>query len=169
MKIFISTFLLLIVYATSCIGEESNQHHMPQESKTGIQNLSPKLQTLCKLEMQELVKGMSEINYAYISGDWELISKIAKNMENSYVLRKGLTKHQMHELHTQLPQGFLKLDEQFHYYSGMLSHASSMGKTELIGFYYSKMSESCVSCHSQYANRKFPLFKSKLKEKEHSH
>lgn len=73
MKIFISTFLLLIVYAALCIGEESNKHHMAHEDKTGVQSLSPKLRTLFKIEMQQLVKGMNEINYAYISGDWEFM------------------------------------------------------------------------------------------------
>ena len=50
-------------------------------------------------------------------------------------------------------------NEQFHYYAGMLAHVAENNKAELIGFYISKMSETCVACHSLYATRKFPSFK----------
>jgi len=135
----------------------------------GFSSLSPELQKLFSKEMVQLKQGMQEIMTAYISGQWDVIAPIAKKMENSYVLRKNLSKNQMHELHSKLPSVFLELDDKFHYYSGMLSHVSEMKKVELIGFYYAKMSETCVSCHSLYATHKFPSFKSKTRHEAHHH
>jgi len=50
----------------------------------------------------------------------------------------------MHEIHSILPGAFIELDQQIHYLSGMLGHAAEMEKAELVGFYFSKMSEICV-------------------------
>ena len=136
---------------------------------TGVASLSPELQQLFSKEMVQLEQGMHEIMTAYISGQWHDIASIAKEMENSYVLTKNLSRDQMHELHTKLPEKFLALDGKFHYYAGMLSHASEMNKVELIGFYYSKMSETCVSCHSLYATDKFSSFKPEQKSEQHNH
>lgn len=135
----------------------------------GVSSLSPELQQLFSKEMVQLNKGMQEIMNAYISGQWGSIVPIAKRMEDSYVLRQNLSRNQMHELHSKLPKTFLELDEKFHYYSGMLSHASEMKKAELIGFYFAKMGETCVSCHSIYATKKFPSFDSQIKNDKHHH
>lgn len=140
-----------------------------ENNDSGISSLSPQLQKLFSKEMIQLQQGMKNIMDAYISGQWHIITPIAKKMENSYVLRQNLSQEQMHELHSKLPKAFLELDEKFHYYSGMLSHASEMNKTELLGFYYSKMSETCVNCHSVYASEKFPSFKSVIENGEHHH
>jgi len=139
------------------------------ESKNVISSLSPELQQLFSKEMIQLNQGMQEIIIAYTSGQWDSIIPIAKKMENSYVLTQNLSKDQMHELHSKLPTAFVELDEKFHYYSGMLSHASEMKKVELIGFYYAKMSETCVSCHSLYATHKFPSYKSITGHENHHH
>ena len=151
MKI-LSTIILLFIILPISHAENKN---------TGVTSLSPQLQQLFSKEMIQLNQGMKKIMDAYISGQWNIIASIAKKMEGSYVLRQNLTKSQMLELHSKLPKQFLKLDEEFHYYSGMLSHASEKKKTELIGFYFSKMSETCVSCHSLYATSKFSSFNSK--------
>jgi hypothetical protein len=106
--------------------------------------------------MRQLQKGMTEILPLYVSGRWAEIVPIASKMEGSYVLKQNLSEEQMHELHSKLPSGFIELDQQFHYLSGMLEHAAKMEKAELVGFYFSKMSEICVSCHTQYATHRFP-------------
>ncbi|PCJ38551.1 MAG: hypothetical protein COA81_12905 [Alphaproteobacteria bacterium] len=64
---------------------------------------------------------------------------------------------------------FIKQDQQFHYLAGMLEHAAKAGKPELISFYYSRMTESCVSCHSSYATHKFPAFSKAEKTPDHDH
>jgi len=153
---------LLSFFILSSLSHASSPH-------TGISSLSPELQQLFTAEMRQLNQGMQEIMQAYISGEWDCIVPIAKKMQNSYVLTHNLSKHQIHELHAKLPKAFLTLDEKFHYYAGMLSHASDMKKVELIGFYYAKMSETCVSCHRLYAVDKFPSFQRTKAPRKHQH
>jgi len=133
-----------------------------------IEKLSPELRQLLSQEMMSLQTGMAAIIPAYVSGDWHEISHIALKMKHSYILKQALTQSQKHELHSNLPPSFLKLDQQFHYQAGMLSHAADMKKPELIGFYFSELTRSCVACHSQFAQHRFPALKSK-EDTDHQH
>ncbi len=99
-----------------------------------VSSLTPDLQRLFSQEMQHLRKGMNQIMEAFITGQWRDIATTAKQMENSYVLRQGLSQAQIHELHSKLPKAFLQMDERFHYYAGMLAHVAENNKAELIGF-----------------------------------
>ena len=136
-------------------------------AEKGVEALSPELRILLSKEMLSLQEGMKAIFPAYISGDWHEISHIALKMKNSYILKQSLTNAQRHELHSTLPDAFLKQDQQFHYLAGMLSHAADMEKLELVGFYYSELTNSCVSCHSQFALQRFPALNSKLTPHKH--
>ncbi|HED39877.1 MAG TPA: hypothetical protein ENJ13_05560 [Chromatiales bacterium] len=158
MKLLVIILSLFFIVPTGSANEGS-----------GVSSLSPELQLLFSEEMVELKKGMNQIMDAYVAGQWNDIVPIAKKMENSYVLRKGLSQDQMDQLHSKLPKEFLSLDERFHYYSRMLAHVSEKKKVELIGFYFSKMSETCVSCHRLYATRKFPSFKPDVEADKHHH
>ena len=140
-----------------------------KEGSTGVESLSPELRELLTKEMQELQNGMMSIIPAYVSGNWSEIERVADKMKNSYILKQSLTEKQVKELQTALPDSFIKLDQQFHYLSGMLNHAAKNKKAELVGFYFSKLSEACVSCHTQYATHKFPLLAFPKETGEHSH
>jgi hypothetical protein len=147
-------FMALIVSSFSYA--EGKLSHEAKEPTFGVESLSPKLRALLTQEMRSLQNGMQSIIPAYVSGNWSEIEQIADKMENSYLLKQSLTDAQKKELHTSLPASFLKLDQQFHYLSGMLKHAAKNKKSELVGFYFSKLSETCVSCHTQYAVHRFP-------------
>ena len=84
-------------------------------------------------------------------------------------MKQKLTPAQAKELHTQLPLSFIELDKQFHYFAGMLKHAAKKKKPELVSFYYSKMSETCASCHSKHATHRFPGFIQNAKNDKHMH
>jgi len=152
----ISQLFMLAVLIPCLSHGEGYERHSIDKSHSGVVDLSPELRNLLSQEMLQLQKGMTEIFPLYISGRWAEIGPIASKMEGSYVLKQSLSEEQMHELHSKLPDGFIELDQQFHYSSGMLEHAAKMEKAELVGFYFSKMSEICVSCHTQYATHKFP-------------
>lgn len=166
MKILFQLFLLAVLMPSLCNGE-GHEHNSIDKSHAGIADLSSGLRNLLTKEMLQLQKGMMEIFPLYVSGRWDEIVPIANKMEGSYVLKQSLSEEQVHELHTKLPGGFIKLDQQFHYLSGMLGHAAKMEKPELIGFYFSKMSEVCVSCHTQYATHRFPALSPKTKVHVH--
>ena len=125
---------------------------------SSVETLSPELRTLLSKEMRALQEGMRTIISAYISGDLEKIVQVAHKMKNSYILKQSITPDQKHELMTKLPKAFLQRDQKFHEYAGMLAHVAEEKHLELVGFYYSKLTESCVSCHSDYAGHQFPDF-----------
>ena len=139
------------------------------EMKKGVEELSPEVRILLVKEMQGVEQGMKDIFSYIIAGNWPEVKKIAVKIKESYILEQNLTKEQAHELDEKLPKGFLELDGKFHNQAGMLSHAADMENTELANFYTYKMQESCISCHSTYAQSKFPLFSKTLAEDVHSH
>lgn len=167
-RIISITFFSTILMSSLSYGEVKLGHDAKGHS-SGIESLSPELRELLKKEMQALQNGMMSVIPAYTSGDWSEIESIAHKMKSSYILKQSLTDEQVKELHTSLPESFIKLDQKFHYLSGMLEHAAKNEKIELIGFYFSKLSESCVSCHTQYATHKFPAFAPKKTTDKHEH
>jgi hypothetical protein len=157
-KIIILMAVVLATITSVSYGEEEHHHGEISKVLSGVETLSPELRKLLSKEMQELEKGMMSIVPAYASGNWGEIEDIGEKMEHSYILKQSISDAQIEELHRLLPGSFIKLDQQFHYFAGMLSQAAKNKKSELVGFYYSKLTESCVSCHSQYATHRFKGF-----------
>lgn len=174
-KVIKKTFIALLI-GVSCAslanhhGESKHaktNHHEQADAhlqKTKTLNLSSQLLTLLNQEMQQIKVGMESLVYANVSGDWKTISKVGHNIKHSYIMAQKLTKHQRHELHQSLPQGFKTLDKKLHYYAGMLSHVAKEHDGELVNYYIYKMNETCTACHAQYATHKFPGF---LKNNKH--
>lgn len=154
---FTYLFLLssLSLISSACFAEENHDRHNIQ-SAHAVEQLSPSLRQLLSKEMLAIQDGMMSIIPAYVSGDWPTISQIALKIKNSYILKQSLSNAQIHELHSTLPPSFLTLDQQFHYLAGMLSHAADTKKPELMGFYYSELTRTCVACHRQFAQHQFP-------------
>lgn len=167
MKRIIQLVFLASLIPALCQGEE-DMHHQVKQAQSVVAGLSPELQALFSREMLELQKGMMAMVPLYVAGKLDDIEKIAAQMESSYVLKQNLTESQMHELHAKLPDAFIEQDQQFHYLAGMLAHVANVGKTELVGFYIAKMSDSCLACHSAYATDKFPALAGKG-QGEHNH
>lgn len=165
-KLFFLAFLAVLM-STLCHGEENPSRNVNGEN-SGIAALSPELRELFSREMVELQNGLVAIMPLYISGNLSEVATIARKMESSYVLKKNLSKSQVHELHSKLPSSFIELDKQFHYLAGMLEHVANMEKIELVGFYISKMSEACLGCHAEYATHRFPALAPKIHD-EHVH
>jgi len=133
----------------------------------GVENLSPELRDLLSREMVAIQNGMMSIVAAYASGNSEETASIAEEIKSSYILKQEMTPQQRHELHQKLPRSFIHLDHQFHNYAGLLEEAARNNNDELIGFYFSKLVDSCSGCHSQHARHKFPAFVEE--NEEHTH
>lgn len=134
-----------------------------------VESLSPELRLLLKQEMLAIQDGMKQILPAFASGDLELVSNISGRISRSYILKQKITDTQKHELHEKLSKDFLLKDKKFHHYAGMLAHVSKERHTELVGFYYSKLMESCIGCHSEHAKHRFPIFANESAQKGHHH
>ena len=136
---------------------------------SGVQDLSPELRSLLSKEMLSLQEGMKSILPAYVSGDLDEVAKIAGKIKNSYILKQQITDAQKHELKSKLPISFLQSDQKFHEYAGMLEHVSMEKHMELVGFYYARLSESCVNCHTQYATHRFKALNSEHSQNNGHH
>jgi len=138
-------------------------------SEGSIKTLSPELRVLLEQEMAAIEQGMKNIIPAYISGNLSEVAEIAGQIKNSYILKAKITEEQKHELHQKLPKEFIAKDQKFHKYAGMLERVSHEKHTELVGFYYSKLLESCVSCHTEHAEHRFPSLADEFENAEHHH
>ena len=138
-------------------------------SESGVESLSPELRALLKQEMVAIEQGMKGIIPAYVAGDYPEVAKIAGQIKNSYILKQKISKEQKQELHHKLPENFINQDKEFHQYAGRLQHVSQEKRAELVGFYYSKLLESCVNCHSAYAGHRFPGLSSPEQEPGNRH
>ncbi len=139
------------------------------KAESGVESLSPELRDLLTKEMVALQEGMQSILPAYVSGNLDEVAKISGKIKNSFILKQQITDKQRQELGTKLPKSFISMDKNFHEYAGMLEHVSEMKNTELVGFYYSKLTESCVACHTEHAQHRFPALDMKTVNDEHLH
>ena len=132
-----------------------------------VEELSPEIRSLLKKEMLALQIGMQEILPAYVSGDLNTVTDIARRIKASYIFKREITDQQKAELVSKLPHDFLARDKRFHERAGMLEHVAKENHMELVGFYYAKLLESCVSCHSEYAAHRFPNLESSAPNEGH--
>ena len=139
------------------------------DENKGAETLSPELRALLQQEMLAIDAGMKAIVDFNAAGDTQQISKVAKQMQASFVLKKNLTPTQRKELHNKLTADFIQQDEAFHYNAGMLAHAAEKNKTELMGFYYGKLFDACASCHQAHAQHRFTHFDIDVKTNLHEH
>jgi hypothetical protein len=152
MSRWIPGLLLAVTLQHSALGSDA-----PHEARAeGVEALSAPLRAALSQEMVALQNGMIGIVPAFVAGDWALVSKTARKMEESHILRQVLSAEQREQLHRLLPARFLEMDAQFHALAGMLAHAADNRKPELAAFYYSRMLEACTACHTRYATGKFP-------------
>ncbi|ABA57577.1 hypothetical protein Noc_1069 [Nitrosococcus oceani ATCC 19707] len=136
---------------------------------SSVESLSPELRALLGKEMRALEEGMQSIITAYVSGNLEKVSNIAEKMKNSFILKQEITNGQKHELVNKISRSFLRLDKKFHEYAGMLQHVAKEKHIELVGFYYYKLTEACVVCHSNFASHRFPKLKFDATKEGHNH
>ncbi len=73
-------------------------------------------------------------------------------------LDKNLTAPDRKALETAVPPAFLDLDGAFHLTAAKLAEAARGKDLDLQHYYFSRMLESCQTCHAKYATDKFPAF-----------
>lgn len=161
-------WLITLIMLTSCAHAQEDQgHSIPYQAESSL-HLSSALKQLLVQEMQAVQQGMMDLVPAIASGDWHGISVIGKQIQDSYIIKQNLTETQARELQQAVSPAFLRLDQSFHSYAGMLAHAAEMKNAEVVNFYFYKLNDACVQCHSQFASKRFPgLFKPQESSEHH--
>ena len=126
------------------------------ETNTPVLAEKPKLRQLLREEMQALKKAVAELSQALPQGEWRSVAETAGQIHESFIFQQKLTAEDRKTLHQTLPKGFIRQDKAFHQQAKKLQQAAESEDPELSLFYYSKMIESCVTCHSQFAAHRFP-------------
>lgn len=116
----------------------------------------PELRQLLQQEMQALKKAVAQLSQALPQGEWHSVAGTAGQIHDSFIFQQKLSAEDRKTLHQTLPEGFIQLDKAFHQQAKKLQHAAESHDAELSLFYYSKMLESCVTCHSRFATHRFP-------------
>lgn len=127
-------------------------------SAAGQIDLTPKLKSLLSQEMIRIEQGMASLVSFIAAGDLREVAREAKALRDSYIMKQQLTPEQIEELHHSLPAGFREIDHGFHRTAGKMSAAAEKEDHELVTFYFYKLNEACVACHSRYAQQRFPAF-----------
>ena len=139
-----------------------------KHSETGNLELSPGLMNLLRTEMREILSGVQDIPTGIAMADWIKIADISSKIKSSYIMAQKITPEQKNELQHKLPEYFKKMDANFHMEARKLELAARKHDQQLVTFHYYRLIESCASCHSTYATKRFPGF---MPEKtiEHHH
>jgi len=140
--------------------------HMESQSSKKIE-LSPGLLALLNQEMGLIQQGVMDMVPAIAAGEWDKVSALGQKIKKSFILKQKLTDEQKEELHRLLPEQFIEMDMDFHKSAGMLAHAAEMRNADVVHFYFYKMNANCVSCHSKYAQERFPGLANGDKEGHH--
>ncbi len=117
--------------------------------------LTDKLSRLLQQEMRSIQGAMASIHVALVTGEHEKVATTAQQVHDSFILAQALTEQDREDLMAAVPQGFLKLDKDFHKLAERLVNAAEDQDTQQQFTLYSEMTQSCIACHSQYVADRF--------------
>jgi cytochrome c556 len=120
--------------------------------------LSPQVLDLLRAEMREISAGVQAMAFSIATADWRTIQDTSARIRASYIMEKKLTPAHARELETVLPPRFKALDAEFHDRAGKLGAAATARDAKLVVAQYSRMLESCTTCHAAFASSRFPNF-----------
>ncbi len=103
---------------------------------------------------------MTNLVIAVSAGKWNEISLVSGKMEKGYIMRQKLTKEQREEFNSSLPEGYKKINNEFQESLSQIIRAAGEHDGLLVNSYFSRLNKTCISCHSKYAKKRFPGFKS---------
>ena len=130
--------------------------------------LNPRLSQLLTEEMRSVRQAMGQIFNGIVVGDSSLVANMAEQIHNSFILMRELTDKDRKDLNA-LPADFLRMDGEFHTTAKKLAVAGQHKDLELQRYYFTRLTESCVACHSRYVTDRFPAFSGGQAEGGHGH
>lgn len=121
--------------------------------------LTDKLDRLLREEMRSIQTAMGQIHSAIVMGQHENVAQQAQNIHDSFILQQSLTDQDRKDLMSAVPEGFIKLDKEFHKLAASLAEAGRNDDTEKQLKLFGKMTGNCIQCHSTYVSDRFPEVK----------
>tara|TARA_R100001039_G_C1823612_1_gene90477 strand:+ start:600 stop:1070 length:471 start_codon:yes stop_codon:yes gene_type:complete len=118
--------------------------------------LTDKLDRLLREEMRSIQSAMGQIHSAIVMGQHGKVAEQAQNIHDSFILQQSLTEQDRKDLMSAVPEGFIKLDKEFHQLATALAEAGRNDDTEKQNQLFGKMTGNCIQCHSTYVSDRFP-------------
>jgi hypothetical protein len=160
-------FIAAAFLSIGCAHGQHDADHHAMPSNQAVQ-MSPELKQFMVEKMQNFQNGMTSLFPAIVSGNWQLVTEIGQKIHDSNIMYQNVPHILIAELHHSLPAMFQELDHSVHHSAGMLAQAAKMKDAQLVNFYYYKITETCVSCHSRFASDHFPgLSKGGMHDEHH--
>ena len=119
-------------------------------------NLTPRLKGLLADEMQQVAAATSDLALAITTGDHATVHRLSNAVRDSFILKQSLTEQDKKDLMSAVPPEFVALDRHFHGLAGKLANEAEKKNSELQNFYFSRMLETCTTCHARFAADRFP-------------
>lgn len=129
------------------------------EQRSGVNvgaELPPKIRGLLIKEMLGIDAASQQILSALAQGQHALVAAKAQQIHDSFILAQEMSAEDEQILHDTVPEGFLALDTAFHGLSDSLAEAARSEDSERQLQEFTKLTQACVACHSQYATERFP-------------
>lgn len=168
-KVFLVAASLALSAAVAAPGEDGVHAH-ETASQPLTAKLTPKLRHLLIEEMKLIDRATGEILKGLVNGDHAAVAQHARQIHESFILKRELTAQDERDLAGAAPPAFLQLDGEFHSTARKLVVAAEQKDYELQRFYFGRMVESCQTCHSRYVTDRFPSFgEAQAIETEHAH
>lgn len=119
-------------------------------------DLPPQFRGLVRAEMTNLEPAMQRLMAFIARGDSRMGAFTARQIEETFVLKRSMTEEERQQMVSQLPEAFLELDREFHAKAGEVAQALDAGRFREASDLYGEMTRLCVSCHGRYALGRFP-------------
>lgn len=117
--------------------------------------LTAKLRGLLVMEMVQIEAAMRDTYGAIIRGNHATVAQKGQAIHDSFILGQSLTEQDHRDLEAAVPEEFLQMDERFHELAASLAEAGAQKNAQKQVEVFSRMTESCVVCHSLYATDRF--------------
>lgn len=118
--------------------------------------LTPRLRSLLRQEMAQVLPAMQTIYAALVTGDHVTVVEKAQAVHKSFLLERSLTPADRQVLATVAPQPFLRLDRHFHKLAAELAAAGQRHSSREEWQRFEQMTAACLACHGRYVTNRFP-------------
>lgn len=119
-------------------------------------NLPPNIRGLLIREMIAVLDASQAIMDALVRGQDQRVAEHAQAIHDSFILEQEMSEEDMETLVASVPAAFLEKDEAFHELSAELAAAARNGDKEKQLTLFNRLVSSCVDCHRQHAQDRFP-------------
>jgi len=153
----------LVYLALACAGTSA------AAGDSVLPGLSPGTRELLRAEMRAVEAATTPLATAIVRGDWDKVAGGGRRIAASYILAQSLSDAQREELSRALPESFQRMDLEMHRNASKLADAATQRDPELAAYYFHRMLDGCLACHSAYAGARFPALRPAAGTDSHRH